>query len=155
MQKFLITFFFLFISHFLFADLRIVDGDTIVFKTKKIRLFGIDAPETNQYCFDKKKIKYSCGLNSTKELIKFIKLNSNKSIKCTDHDIDQYGRYISECWIGKISINSWLVKNGYALAYLKYSNKFFHDEKKAYPSPLQVVHKKTLVLSHQTRQYKK
>jgi len=111
--------------------LRIVDGDTIIFKNKKIRLFGIDAPETNQYCFDKKKIKYSCGLNSTKELIKFIKLNSNKSIKCTDHDIDQYGRYISECWVGKISINSWLVENGYALAYLKYSNKFFLDEKKA------------------------
>ena len=111
--------------------MRIVDGDTIIFKNKKIRLFGIDAPETNQYCFDKKKIKYSCGLNSTKELIKFIKLNSNKSIKCIDHDIDQYGRYISECWIGKISINSWLVKNGYALAYLKYSNKFFLDEKKA------------------------
>ena len=61
--------FFLLISHCLLADLRIVDGDTIVFKTKKIRLFGIDAPETNQYCFDKKKIKYSCGLNSTKELI--------------------------------------------------------------------------------------
>ena len=60
-----------------------------------------------------------------------MKLNSNKYIKCTDHGIDQYGRYISECWIGKISINSWLVKNGYALAYLKYSNKFFHDEKKA------------------------
>ena len=60
-----------------------------------------------------------------------MKLNSNKSIKCTDHGIDQYGRHISECWIGKISINSWLVKNGYALAYLKYSNKFFHDEKKA------------------------
>ena len=111
--------------------MRIVDGDTIIFKNKKIRLFGIDAPETNQYCFDKNKIKYSCGLNSTKELIKFIKLNSNKSIKCTDYDIDQYGRNISECWIGKISINSWLVKNGYALAYLKYSNKFFRDEKKA------------------------
>ena len=111
--------------------MRIVDGDTIIFKNKKVRLFGIDAPETNQYCFDKKKIKYSCGLNSTKELIKFIKQNSNKSIKCTDHDIDQYGRNISECWVGKISINSWLVENGYALAYLKYSNKFFLDEKKA------------------------
>ena len=131
MQRFLFTIFFLLISHCLFADLRIIDGDTIVFKTKTIRLFGIDAPETNQYCFDEKKIKYSCGLNSTKELIKFIKLNSSKSIKCTDHDIDQYGRLISECWIGKISINSWLVRNGYALAYLKYSNKFSNDEKKA------------------------
>ena len=45
------------------ASMRIlkIDGDTIIF-IEKIRLLGIDAPETNQYCFDKK-IKYSCGLN--------------------------------------------------------------------------------------------
>ena len=77
----------------------------------------------------KKKIKYSCGLNSTKALIQFIKKNRNKSIKCIHHGIDKYGRFISECWTGEISINSWLVKNGFALAYLQYSDKFFHDEK--------------------------
>ena len=38
-----------------YADIKIIDGDTIIFNEKKIRLFGIDAPETNQYCFDKKK----------------------------------------------------------------------------------------------------
>ena len=122
---------FLLISHCLFADLRIIDGDTIVFKTKTIRLFGIDAPETNQYCFDEKKIKYSCGLNSTKALVQFINKNRYKSIKCSHYEIDKYGRFIGECWIGEISINSWLVKNGFALAYLRYSNKFFFDEKKA------------------------
>ena len=54
-------------------EIKIIDGDTIIFNEKKIRLFGIDAPETNQYCFDKKKIEYSCGLNSTKALIQFVK----------------------------------------------------------------------------------
>ena len=39
-----------------YADIKIIDGDTIIFNEKKIRLFGIDAPETNQYCFDKKKL---------------------------------------------------------------------------------------------------
>ena len=38
-----------------YADIKIIDGDTIIFNEKKIRLLGIDAPETNQYCFDKKK----------------------------------------------------------------------------------------------------
>ena len=38
-----------------YADIQIIDGDTIIFNEKKIRLLGIDAPETNQYCFDKKK----------------------------------------------------------------------------------------------------
>ena len=39
-----------------YADIKIIDGDTIIFNEKKIRLLGIDAPESNQYCYDKKKI---------------------------------------------------------------------------------------------------
>ena len=124
-------FYFLIVYQNLFAEIKIIDGDTIIMNEKKIRLFGIDAPETNQYCFDKKKIEYSCGLNSTNALIQYIKKNRYKSIKCNHYEIDKYGRFISECWIGEISINSWLVKNGFALAYLRYSNKFFFDEKKA------------------------
>ena len=71
----------LFFLQNVYADIKIIDGDTIIFNEKKIRLFGIDAPETNQYCFDKKKIEYSCGLNSTKALVQFIKKNKYKSIK--------------------------------------------------------------------------
>ena len=52
-------------------------------------------------------------------------------MNCDHLEIDKYDRFISECWIGEISINSWLVKNGFALAYLQYSYKFFYDEKKA------------------------
>ena len=78
MQIFLIRIF-LSISHSLFTYLRIIDDDTIIFKAKKIKLFWIDSLENNKYCFDKK-IKHSCVLNSTIELIKFIKVNCNKSI---------------------------------------------------------------------------
>ena len=48
-------FIWLFFLQNVYADIKIIDGDTIIFNEKKIRLFGIDAPETNQYCFDKKK----------------------------------------------------------------------------------------------------
>ena len=47
-----------FLLQSVYADIKIIDGDTIIFNEKKIRLLGIDAPETNQYCFDKNKIKY-------------------------------------------------------------------------------------------------
>ena len=126
----LIILIWLFFLQNVYAGIKIIDGDTIIFNEKKIRLFGIDAPETNQYCFDKKKIEYSCGLNSTKALVQFIKKNRYKSIKCSHYEIDKYGRFIGECWIGEISINSWLVKNGLALAYLRYSDKFFLTKKK-------------------------
>ena len=49
-------FIWLFFLQNVYADIKIIDGDTIIFNEKKIRLFGIDAPETNQYCFDKNKI---------------------------------------------------------------------------------------------------
>jgi hypothetical protein len=52
----LIILIWLFFLQNVYADIKIIDGDTIIFNEKKIRLFGIDAPETNQYCFDKKKI---------------------------------------------------------------------------------------------------
>ena len=48
-------FIWLFCLQNVYADIKIIDGDTIIFNEKKIRLLGIDAPETNQYCFDKKK----------------------------------------------------------------------------------------------------
>ena len=48
-------FYFLLVYQNLFAEIKIIDGDTIIINEKKVRLFGIDAPETNQYCFDKKK----------------------------------------------------------------------------------------------------
>ena len=38
-----------FLLQSVYADIKIIDGDTIIFNEKKIRLLGIDAPETNQY----------------------------------------------------------------------------------------------------------
>ena len=38
---------------------RIIDGDTIVLNSKKIRLHGIDTPETHQKCKNDKGILYA------------------------------------------------------------------------------------------------
>ena len=37
-------------------------------------------------------------------------------------------RLIAECYKKKININAWMVQNGYALAYRKYSTKFIAQE---------------------------
>ena len=55
---------------------RVTDGDTIKINNQKIRLFGIDAPETKQFCkevylsfliFNFKR-DYKCGEKSTNAL---------------------------------------------------------------------------------------
>ena len=55
------------------GNARVIDADTIVIKEKKIRLFGIDAPELNQKCLDNRSKHYNCGKESKEFLTKIIK----------------------------------------------------------------------------------
>ena len=113
---------------------NVTDGDTIKINDQKIRLFGIDAPETKQFCkevylsfliFNFKR-DYKCGEKSTNALKKKIK---DKKIRCLIQDKkDRYRRNIGICYLKKQDINSWLVKNGYAIAYRRYSKKYIIDE---------------------------
>ena len=112
---------------------KVTDGDTIKIDTFKIRLDGIDAPEKKQKC-KKEYLKifffsldknYPCGKISSNNLTRKI---NNKIIKCYIKDIDRYKRFIGECYKENINLNAWLVKNGYAVAYRKYSKKFVSQE---------------------------
>ena len=112
---------------------KVVDGDTIKINSKKIRLYGIDAPEKKQKCkktyltisFMSFTKDYMCGEVSTQKLIK--KINKQK-LNCNILDVDRYKRLIGECFKRNINLNSWMVSNGYAVAYRKYSKKYVSDE---------------------------
>ena len=105
-------------------DLRIIDGDTIHLNGDKIRFSGIDTPEINQMC-KKDQIDIPCG-EMAKELL--IKKIGNTVPICILEDKDQYGRILGECYIEKESLSSYLVKEGFAFAYTRYSKKFVEDE---------------------------
>ena len=112
---------------------KVVDGDTIKINSKKIRLYGIDAPEKKQKCkktyltisFMSFTKDYMCGEVSTQKLIKKI---NNQKLNCNVIDVDRYKRLIGECFKRNINLNSWMVSNGYAVAYRKYSKKYVSDE---------------------------
>ena len=112
---------------------KIIDGDTIKINSKKIRLHGIDAPEKKQVCkkpyitivFFSFSKNYLCGQVSTDKLTKKI---NNQIIKCKIKNVDRYNRLIGECYKNNENLNSWLVSNGYAVAYRKYSKKYILNE---------------------------
>ena len=112
---------------------KVTDGDTIRIEGKKIRFYGIDAPEKKQQCkkpwltisFISFSKDYPCGQISTDKLKKKI---NNKSLICKWTNKDRYKRYIAECFKDKTNINAWMVRNGYAVAYRKYSRKFVSQE---------------------------
>ena len=103
---------------------HVIDGDTIKIGNKKIRFSGIDAPELNQYCFKNGK-KILCGVLAKKALVKKI---GNKIPKCVIEGKDIYKRILAECFVNEKSLSKFLVRNGYAFAYIKYSKKFIQDE---------------------------
>ena len=136
----LISFFFLLlnINSSLSSDLsysliigkpQVTDGDTIKINNKKIRFSGIDAPET--YFFGKKQlcilnnIEILCGKLSKEKLIEKI---GNQIVNCKiEKNKDQYSRLIGECFIKNESLSVFMVKNGYAFDYPKYSNGKFRQ----------------------------
>ena len=125
-KKILFSLFFLvFLTQNVFSDtVKIVDGDTIKINNEKIRFSGIDAPELNQVCI-KNGIKILCGILAKEVLIKKI---SNKIPECINEGKDFYKRTLAECFVNGESLSKFLVRNGYAFAYRKYSIKFIKDE---------------------------
>ena len=104
--------------------IKIVDGDTIHLNGEKIRFTGIDTPELKQTCL-KDGVKDLCGATAKQILID--KIGNNK-VECISEGKDQYKRTLAECFVNNMSLSSYLVRNGYAFAYRKYSKKFVLDE---------------------------
>ena len=105
-------------------EVKIIDGDTIHLNGEKIRFTGIDTPELKQTCTKNNEVIY-CGIKARKLLVE--KIGKNK-VQCFREGKDQYKRTLAECFVNKVSLSSYLVRNGYAFAYRKYSKKFISDE---------------------------
>ena len=105
-------------------DVKITDGDTIKVNGEKIRFSGIDTPELKQTCL-KDNVKNFCGIEAKQILVD--KIADNK-VKCVKEGKDRYKRTLAECFVNDESLSSYLVRNGYAFAYRKYSKKFIIDE---------------------------
>jgi endonuclease YncB( thermonuclease family) len=102
----------------------VIDGDTIDIQGQRFRLFGIDAPESQQHC--KKDGKpYLCGKDAAFALADMI---GRQNVTCEKQDMDPYHRIVAICYAGKTEINRWMVVHGYALAYRHYSDRYVQDE---------------------------
>ena len=117
----LILFFYYYINSY---KIKIVDGDTIYLNGEKIRFEGIDSPELNQICEENTKKVY-CGVKARNLLIDTI---GDNKVHCVKKGKDKYRRTLAECFVKNLSLSRYLVRNGYAFAYRKYSKKFINDE---------------------------
>src|SRR6478672_7271742 len=96
----------------------VIDGDTIEIHGKRIRLWGIDAPESTQLCRGDDSLQYRCGAKAANDLDAFI---ARRPVNCMPMNLDQYGRTVATCSAGGADLGEWLVHNGLALDWPQYS----------------------------------
>lgn len=104
---------------------QIVDADTVYEGPIKIRLSGIDAPETDQICLDPSGKPWDCGIEAREKLRAFA---HEQSWTCELTDRDVYKRHLGSCTVAGVDVSRWLVRNGWALAFRRYSTAYIADE---------------------------
>jgi endonuclease YncB( thermonuclease family) len=102
----------------LIGQASVIDGDTLEIHGTRIRLWGIDAPESTQFCRNNESLQYRCGAKAANELDAFI---ARRPVDCSPVSLDQYGRTVAVCSIAGVDVAEWLVRNGLALDWPTYS----------------------------------
>jgi endonuclease YncB( thermonuclease family) len=103
----------------------VIDGDTLEIRGTRIRLNGIDAPESRQTCRDRNGAEYRCGHRAAFSLADKI---GSANLACAVLDHDRYGRSVATCRLGETDVNGWMVASGWAIAYRQYSRVYIDEE---------------------------
>ena len=110
------------------GQVRVIDADSLEVDGRSVRLFGIDAVEKNQTCQDRRGREWPCGRHATEKLAAAL---DGQTVRCLVQDTDRYGWAVADCEIAGISVNYWVVREGWAVAYTRYSRDFEPAEAEA------------------------
>lgn len=110
------------------GHVRVIDGDTIDLDGVRVRLEGIDAPESGQRCKRRLIGRWACGTAATQALEGLVE---GRSVRCEDRGLDKYGRMLGVCYAGTTDINAWMVRKGLAWAFVRYSRAYVEEEAEA------------------------
>jgi endonuclease YncB( thermonuclease family) len=104
----------------------VTDGDTLKFGAQRVRMFGIDAPESKQTCDDG---AWPAGKIATETLRELI---GGRPVTCTQVDWDgRYHRPVSLCFAGATDLSAAMIDRGMAWAFVRYSAQFIERERGA------------------------
>lgn len=105
----------------------VIDADTIEIHGQRIRLEGIDAPESGQRCYNSG-AAWRCGQQASLAVSDMI---ARRPIACEISSVDRYGRSLGTCYLEQTDLNGLIVSEGWALAYTRYSKRYVAHEAEA------------------------
>jgi len=106
----------------------VIDGDTIDIAGTRVRLEGIDAPEAGQTCGGKWFGTWDCGTAARNALQRLV---GRERVDCENAGQDKYDRMLGLCSVGGRDINTEMVREGFAWAFVKYSTTYVEAEAEA------------------------
>jgi endonuclease YncB( thermonuclease family) len=106
---------------------EITDGDSFEIGSTSIRLYGVDAPEGRQSCTRDGR-DWACGIEAARKLRS---LTGDRTVSCTQRDVDDYGRIVAVCRSGSTDLAAEMARSGFATAYRRYSNDYVDEENEA------------------------
>jgi endonuclease YncB( thermonuclease family) len=115
----------------LIGQASIIDGDTLEIHDTRIRLWGIDAPESSQLCRGDDSLQYRCGAKAANDLDAFI---ARRPVSCTPISLDQYGRTVASC-----SVAGGTLRNGWSAAALRSTGRSIQSASTTLPSAMPSV----------------
>ncbi len=96
----------------------VVDGDTIVVDKRRIRLFGMDAPEMDQR-------------GGTRAKTALIRLCRRERVTVEPLTFDCYERIVAKVWLADIDLSERMVRDGFAVANSRWHRDYLPAEREA------------------------
>jgi micrococcal nuclease len=108
---------------------KIVDGDTVDvdidlgfgvwMKKQRIRLYGIDTPESRTRDLEEKKY----GLMAKQFVLDHLPIGSTQTLRTRKDGVGKYGRILGEFVVGDTTVNQMLIDTHNAVAYFGQSKE--------------------------------
>lgn len=104
------------------TKLYVKDGDSFVLGTREIRLWGIDAVELHQFCWQDGR-EYPCGQQARKYLVSLI---DPDELDCQEKPrAEKESRTVAQCFVAGYDLADLMVRGGWAVDYKYFSHGFY------------------------------